>query len=181
MSEGLIPQRYAKALYKLAEEKGETKEVYQEMKTLAESFAANPELQKVLSNPFVKREDKAKLLITAAGESVGDDYRSFVELILNRDRSEFAYMMALAYCNLYRKANNIAIVKIITAAKLDDNQLKKIREIVSKAYPEKKLEISYSVNPDLIGGFVVDIEDQRLDASIKNEIEQIRLNLLRSN
>lgn len=181
MSEGLIPQRYAKALYKLAEEKGNTSEVYQEMKTLAESFAANPELQKVLSNPFVKREDKAKLLITAAGESVEDDYRSFVELILDRKRCEFAHMMALAYCNLYRKANNIAIVKIITAAKLDDDQLDKIREVVTKAFPSLKLEFSYSVNPDLIGGFVIDVEDQRLDASIKNEIEQLRLNLLRSN
>lgn len=181
MSEGLIPQRYAKALYKLAEEKGNTAEVYKEMKTLADSFAANPELQKVLSNPFVKREDKAKLLITAAGESVEDDYRSFVELILDKKRSEFAQLMALAYCNIYRKENNIATVRIITAANLSEDQLKKLREVVSKAFPTLKLEFSYSVNPDLIGGFVIDVEDQRLDASIKNEIEQLRLNLLRSN
>ena len=181
MNEGLIPQRYAKALYKLAIEKGNSDKVYEEMKTVATSFASNPDLQKVLSNPFVKREDKAKLLVAAAGDNVEDDYRSFVELILNRERAEFAHLMALAYCDLYRKANSIARVRIITAARLDDTEMQKLRDVVAKAYPGMKLEYSYDVDPDLIGGFVIDVDDQRLDASISNEIEQLRLKLLRSN
>ena len=96
MNEGLIPQRYAKALYKLAEEKGNKEAVYLEMKTVAFAFAQNPDMLKVLSNPFVKREDKAKLLITAAGDSVEDDYRSFVGLVLDRNRCEYMQLMALA-------------------------------------------------------------------------------------
>ncbi len=181
MNDGLIPQRYAKALYKLAVERGNAAKVYEEMKTVADSFAANPGLQKVLSNPFVKREDKKQLLLTAAGDLLEDDYRSFVELILERKRAEFARLMALAYCSLYRKENKIAKVKIITASKLDDDQMKKLRDIVEKAYRGSTLEFSYDVNPDLIGGFVIDVDDQRLDASISNEIEQLRLKLLRSN
>lgn len=181
MNDGLIPQRYAKALYKLAEQHNDTSEVYEEMKTLANSFADNPGLQKILSNPFVKRDDKAKLLITAAGENVEADYRSFVELIIKRERTAFAHMIALAYCDLYRKANEIARVRIVTASRLDDDQMQKLRDVVTKAFPSHKLEFSYDVNPDLIGGFVIDVDGQRLDASISNEIEQLRLNLLRSN
>ena len=181
MNEGLIPQRYAKALYKLAEERGNTARVYEEMKTVAASFSANPELQKVLSNPFVNREDKAKLLVSAAGENVEEDYRSFVELILTRERAEFANLMALSYCDIYRKANRIARVKIVTASRLDDVEMKKLRELVEKSYPGMTLEFSYDIDADLIGGFVIDVDDQRLDASISNEIEQLRLKLLRSN
>ena len=181
MNEGLIPQRYAKALYKLAVERGNSEKVYLEMKTVADSFAGNPGLQKVLSNPYVKKEDKAKLLLAAAGDLVEDDYRSFVELILDRKRADYAHLMALAYCDLYRKEHKIARVKIITATKLDDAMMAKIREVVEKAYPETTLEFSYSVDPELIGGFVIDVDDQRLDASIRNEIEQLRLKLLRSN
>ncbi|MDE6650595.1 MAG: F0F1 ATP synthase subunit delta [Muribaculaceae bacterium] len=181
MNEGLIPQRYAKALYKLAVERGNSDKVYLEMKTVADSFADNPGLQKILSNPYVKREDKAKLLISAAGDSVEDDYRSFVELILNRKRADFAHLMALAYCDLYRKEHKIARVRIITATKLDDTMMQKLRDVVEKAYPGMTLEFTYEVNPDLIGGFVIDVDDQRLDASISNEIEQLRLKLLRSN
>ncbi len=181
MNEGLIPQRYAKALYKLAVERGNTEKVYLEMKTVANSFADNPGLQKILSNPYVKREDKAKLLISAAGDSVEDDYRSFVELILNRKRADYAHLMALAYCDLYRKEHKIARVRIITATKLSDSMMQKLREVVEKAYPGMTLEFTYEVNPDLIGGFVIDVDGQRLNASISNEIEQLRLKLLRSN
>lgn len=181
MNEGLIPQRYAKALYKLAEEKGNTAAVYEEMKTAAKSFADNPSLAKVLANPFVNREDKKNLLITAAGEAVDDDYRAFVDLILDRKRCEFAQLMALAYCDIYRKDNKIAIVNIITASKLDDDQMKKLRDVVVKAFPEFKLEFYHDIDPELIGGFIIDVDGQRLDASISNEIEQLRLNLLRSN
>ena len=181
MNEGLIPQRYAKALYKLAVERGNSEKVYLEMKTVAESFAGNPGLQKVLANPFVKREEKEKLLITAAGDRVEDDYRSFVRLILDRKRADYAWMMALAYCDLYRKEHKIARVRIITASKLDDAMMQKLRDVVVKAYPDMTLEFSYDVDPDLIGGFVIDVDGQRLNASISNEIEQLRLKLLRSN
>lgn len=181
MNDGLIPQRYAKALYKLALERGNAGKVYEEMKTVANSFADNPGLQKVLSNPYVKREDKKKLLISAAGDTVEDDYRSFVELILDRKRAEYARLMALAYCDLYRKANKIARVRITTASRLDEMQMQKLRKVVEEAYPGSTLEFSYDIDPDLIGGFVIDVDDQRLDASISNEIEQLRLKLLRSN
>ena len=181
MNEGLIPQRYAKALYKLAVERGNAEKVYLEMKTVADSFASIPGLQKVLSNPYVKREDKEKLLLTAAGDMVEDDYRSFVKLILDRKRADFAQLMALAYCDIFRKENRIARVRIITASKLDDAMMQKLRDIVTKAYPGMTLEFSYDVDPELIGGFVIDVDGQRLDASISNEIEQLRLKLLRSN
>lgn len=181
MNEGLIPRRYAMALYKLADEKGNTLKVYDEMKAVVRSFAENPDLQKVLANPFVKPEDKAEVLVTAAGGDVEDDYRSFVNLIIKNERTEYAGLMALAYCDIYRKANRIARVKITTASALGDGEMKKLREVVEKAYPGMKFEYSYDVDKDLIGGFVIDVDDQRLDASISNEIEQLRLKLLRSN
>ena len=89
--------------------------------------------------------------------------------------------MALAYCDLYRKDNKIARVKIITATRLSEDMMAKLRDVVTKAYPGMTLEFSYDVDPDLIGGFVIDVDGQRLDASISNEIEQLRLKLLRSN
>ncbi|MDE6057735.1 MAG: F0F1 ATP synthase subunit delta, partial [Muribaculaceae bacterium] len=81
----------------------------------------------------------------------------------------------------YRKENKIAQVRIITASRLDDTMMQKLRDIVTKAYPGMTLEFSYDIDPDLIGGFVIDVDGQRLNASISNEIEQLRLKLLRSN
>lgn len=178
MNDGLIPQRYAKALYKLALDKGNAKAVYEEMKLVADSFRDNPDLNRVLANPFVSRDDKENLLLAAAGKDVEADYRAFVKLILQHDREEFAQQMALAYRDIYRKENNISQVTVTTASEISPDQLEKIRKIVQEAYKDFSLEWEYHVNPDLIGGFVVDVDSSRLDASLSNELEQLRTNLL---
>lgn len=181
MDNGLIPQRYAKALYKFALEQGKTDKMYATMKRVVGSFEQNPALQQVLSNPFVKDEDKEKLLLSAAGNEPDEAYTRFVKLILEHGRAEFAYQMMLAYRDLYRKEHNISRVVITTAAALPAAQMDKLRKLVEASFKGTTLEISEAVDPDLIGGFVIDVDSVRMDASISNELEQIRQTLIRSN
>ena len=181
MNDGLIPQRYAKALYTLALDRKNASRVYEEMKQVVASFESAPELQKVMTNPFVGRDRKESLLISAAGDKLEDDYRNFVRLVLNHNREEFAYRMALEYRRIYREENHIAQVVISTAAQLPEAEMEKIKEIVRKAFPGYTLEFVSKIDPELIGGFMVDVNSTRMDASISNELEQLRLKLLSSN
>lgn len=181
MNDGLIPQRYAMALYKFADGNHNTEAVYDVAKTLVSAFENNPDLNKVLANPFVSREDKQRLLIAAAGDNAPQEYGSFVNLILSHNREMFAYQMALAYRAIYRKINKISNVKISLASDLPKQEIERLDALVKKAYPDRVLEISYDIDPDLIGGFVIDVDNNRMDASISNEIEQLRHNLISSN
>ncbi|MDE6296060.1 MAG: ATP synthase F1 subunit delta, partial [Muribaculaceae bacterium] len=157
-----------------------TRTVYDEMKDVIDAFVTNPGLQKVLSNPFVSKEDKYKLLQSAAGDKVENDYLGFVKLILEQHREDYAYRMALAYRDIYRDINKISQVKVATAAKLGDNEMQRITKMIQNAFPDRTLEYAYDVNPELIGGFVIDVDDSRMDASLSNELEQLRLNLINS-
>ena len=177
MDNGLIPRRYAKALYKFAQEKGETERIYDLSKRVIEAFKANPDLQKVLSNPFVEDADKEQLLLTAAGEK-DEIFKQFVLLIISQKRVEYARAMMLAYCDIYRKENNILQVKITTAVKLDDARMKKLRNLVTEAFKGSRLEFTEAVDPSLIGGFVIDVDSVRMDASLSHELEQLRQTLL---
>lgn len=181
MNDGLIPQRYAKALYKFAIENGKSEVVYEEMKVVVSSFEANPDLLKVLANPYVSKDDKGNLLLAAAGDKREEAYENFVKLILENKRERYAYHCALAYRQIYRKENNISQVEIVTAAKLGDDELNKICNLVQESYKGKTLEFTYTINPDIIGGFIINVDSIRMDASISNEIEQLRLNLLSRN
>lgn len=178
MDNGLIPRRYAKALYKFALEHGSTQAVYDEMKEVIGAFESSPRLQKTLANPFVSEADKASLLKAAAGAKVENDYLGFIRMLLEMHREEYMHLIALAYRDLYRKENKISQVRITTAAELPEAEMAKLRAMVEKAFPGTKLEYSYRVNPELIGGFVIDVDDARMDASISNEIEQLRLTLI---
>ena len=178
MDNGLIPRRYAKALYKFALDKGETKNIYDLSKEVIKAFQSNPDLQKVLSNPFVASEDKEKLLLSAAEDKNNEIYTQFIKLIISQKRVGYAYQMMLAYRDIYRNENNISQARITTASKLDAGRMKKLRELVSRAFKDSTLEFSESVDPALIGGFVIDVDSVRMDASLSNELEQLRQTLL---
>ena len=151
--------------------------MYELSKRVIEAFKVNPDLQKVLSNPFVSDEDKEKLLLAAVGEE-DKVFKQFVLLILSQKRVEYARDMMLAYRDIYRKENHISQAKITTAVKLDEARMNKLKKLVTDAFKDSKLEFSEAVDPSLIGGFLIDVDSVRMDASLSNELEQLRQTLL---
>lgn len=103
MDQGLIPNRYAKALYKFALEKGAADRVYELMKCLCASFAGQPRLQEVVANPFVATEDKTGLLTTAAcAKSTDTVFADFLKLLVENRRIDIVRLIALRYLDIYR-------------------------------------------------------------------------------
>lgn len=181
MDQGLIPRRYAKALYKFALERKQDKAVYGLMKNLADAFDCEASLQAAVYNPFISSADKVDLLKAAAGAGDTDAdscYRDFLKLLVENRRIAFARGIALAYIDLYRKANDIYKVEVVTAVNLGDQETARLKSLIEKHLKGATMEYSQRVDPDLIGGFVINIDNEQLDASISNELKQLRLKLL---
>lgn len=181
MNEGLIPSRYAKALLKVAQQQQCAPEIYGIMKQLALSFATQPALNRTIANPFVAAEEKVSLITTAAGAAGNTLFADFLKLLIQNKRIDLIRDIALAYADIYRKENNIFVVKVTSAKPLDDAELQRLHRIVAGHLPAgSTMEFSADVDPALIGGFTVTINNERLDASIKNELKQLRLKLINS-
>lgn len=180
MDQGLLPRRYAKALYEFADIKPTRERLYDLMKNLQDAFVAQPQLNSVMANPYVSVADKTALLQTAAQADADADpcFFDFIKLLIKNRRIDAMRSIALAYLDIFRKANNIFPVSIKSAAALDDVQMAKLKDIISRHIGDASAEFSTEVDPSLIGGFVVTINSERLDASLSNELKQLRLNLL---
>ena len=178
MNDGLIPARYAKALFKYAEEQGKTAQVYEQMKRLEASFEDVDSLQSGVDNPYLPVKDKERVLLVASGSSEGECVDKFIKLVLKNNRVDNIRSMALAYQAIYRKANKIEQVVISTASRIADEELEKIQAIVKNYRKGMELEIETQIDSELIGGFTVRLESILLDASIKNELKKLRLKLL---
>lgn len=179
MNEGLIPRRYAKALLKVAVERHDEKRLYLLMKNLGESFAAHPELEATLSNPFIVADKKIELLATAAGAGNDDvTYMDFLKLLKQNNRLDLARGIALAYGDDYRQANNIYPVEVTAAAKLDPSEEERLKKLIESHLNGGTMEYTFKVNPDLIGGFTVRIGSEKLDTSVRNQLKQLQLKLL---
>lgn len=177
MNEGLIPHRYAKALYKYAQEHNCTQQVYDDTQTIEKAFATYPALSKSLGNPAVPTTGKEQLLTTAAGEKAGEGILRFIKLVLHNRRETLFRAMMLSYQEIFRQENGIARVTIVTATEMAGNIVERIKELL-KTQLDKKLEFVYETDPSLIGGFILRVESMQLDASIRNELKQMRVKLL---
>lgn len=178
MDKGLLPRRYAMALYKYAAEKDATTKVYGLMQNIAAAFDSNTGLQTVIANPFVDVESKTSLLMTAAGEQ-NEIIADFIKLLARNNRLDLMRSVALAYAVLYRRENHIHLVSITSAAPLSEADRKRLTDMIEKHIGDAKAEYSFNVNPDLIGGFVVNIDNEMLDASVRNELKQLRQALMK--
>ena len=175
MNDGLIPNRYAKALFKLSQELGDTAAVYDQMKQLDVAYAAEAGLKKAVNNPFLPVADKLKLLCSASGSEAGGTLARFMELVIKNNRIDFLRSIALAFMKQYRELNGIAKVEVVTATPLGDDD---IVDVVRSQLGGKTIELTKNVDPALIGGFTVDVDSRVLDASVKSQLEKLRLKLL---
>lgn len=181
MITGLIPHRYAKALYKYAGETGERAAVYEEMKSVLQAFSIHSEMNEIMGNPFVDKDEKMQLLLTSAKVKIDSTFGRFVRLVMDHKREDMFQLMALAYRDIYRKEEHICQVHITSAAKMSEDQMKRLHQVVERSYKDMKFEYEHSILPDLIGGFIIDVDSTRLDASLRGELEQLRQNLLAEN
>lgn len=178
MNEGLIPNRYAKALYLYASAQGKAGSVYEETARLADSYAAEGKLAKAVENPFLPLADKGRLLLAASGAGEGGCLDKFFKLVFSHGRESLLRPMALAYGHKYREANGISQVEIVTASALPEKAMREIRASVQTYLKGRTLECHERVDTGLIGGFTVKVDSQLLDASMSNELRKLRLKLL---
>lgn len=178
MNEGLISRRYAKALLMFAQERGAAKEVYVKMKIFEDNYIAHPDLHRALMNPLLSLHDKESLLSTAIGIDPTGDYIRGIRLIIKNHREMYVRTICLMYQKLYREANHILRVEILTAIKLDVEELNKIHALI-KHHTTDKIEFVHRVDPSIIGGFILKVNSQQLDASVQKELKVLRLNLLK--
>ena len=173
MDTGMIPVRYAKALMEFASEKESTDRVYAEMRTLTESFEREPSLRQALDNPMVDSKTKAELIRSAAGVDVSDVFKRFVALVMENKREDLLQQIGLQYLDLYRRMHNISIGRLETAVPVTPETEKRIAGLIA-SQTKGEVELKTVVKPDLIGGFIFELDFRRLDASIANQLRRIR-------
>lgn len=176
MNAGIVATRYAKAIYEFALEKGEEKLVYEGFTILINNFSKFPELGIVLNDPTVSAIQKSEVLLTACEKGENKTIQDVIKLILKNGRENYLINIALDYEEYYRKAKGIVIAKLITVEPANDKTKTELMTVLSRV-TQNKIEFHTETDPDLIGGFVLEIEDKRLDASVKDQLNRMRIEL----
>lgn len=165
--------RYAKALLDLSVEKGKLEEVFADMQWLQSVSKSNKDFVNLLKSPIVKEATKLKILYAVAGENIGELSKAFISLLISKNREANLPEIASAFLTQYRTYKNIQIVKLTTATPISDVLKNKIVNEVKEKAGLQNIQLEEAVNPDLIGGFVLEVGSKMVDASIAYDLKAI--------
>ncbi|MBP2057842.1 F-type H+-transporting ATPase subunit delta [Lactobacillus colini] len=172
-----IAARYSKALFAYAEDANELEEVHSEMNVLLQVVNENPDMLRLLADPILPKNEKESFLNTFS-QSLSAESRNFLEFLLQYDRFAEFVVIVEAFDQLYNKYRNIAEGTVISAVKLGDEELQKISKAYAKKYGLNDLILTDEVDPNILGGVILRVEDRIIDGSIRTKLQQIREQLI---
>jgi F-type H+-transporting ATPase subunit delta len=172
-----VSQPYAQALLSIAQSQNLTEEVGGDARTFLSLLTGSQELTSFLSNPFVKPENKKNVLKQLLGEGVNLCLRNFLLLLVDRRRIAFLEPILQQYLVLLRQLNQTVLAEITSAVPLTQTQLQAITEKVITLTKARQVELATKIDSDLIGGVIIKVGSQVIDASLRGQLRRISLRL----
>ena len=168
-----LASRYAKSLLDLAVEKGQLEPVYADMLYLRQLMQSSREFLNLLRSPIVSSDKKQAAVGAVLGKNVSELITAFVKLLINKNREGELPEIAVAFINQYKDKKGIHIVKLTTAVAVSDAVKNQLVEQVKNTSGLDNIELQTTVDPNIIGGFVLQTGDKLVDASIAHDLKMI--------
>ncbi len=174
MDNGRISVRYARALFQLSQEQGCEEAVYDGLTRFAHNYLlAIAQFNEVLADPIVAKEEKVKLMEMAVGEPLHNTLKQFMAFVADQKRENKMPLIAMKFMEMYRAKHHILSTQVTTATELPEATYDKIKAFVKQAF-DAEAEIDVKIDPSLIGGFILDIENNRMDASVAGQLNALK-------
>jgi F-type H+-transporting ATPase subunit delta len=171
----VVDRVYANALFEAAQDKGRLEPVREQLAQFVAAEAEVPELRALLLNPEIDPRARAAVLeeLLTGGDEV---LRNFLLVLADKGRAGQLEEIAREFERLIAEHEGIVHAELTTAVELSDDEADKLLSQIEKA-SGRKVEASRSVEPDLIGGIVLQVGSHRLDASVRGRLERLRREL----
>ena len=182
MNRSIVITRYALALVKYCRETGQGEVVCSEAEALEKALHTVPELRRMVTaaDDVVSPFDKKKLLQTALGNRMSPELSRFLTLLNKNGRMDLVEDILRDFVTIYRRGIGIRKAHLVTATEPSERLLQRLKALVKQKTGDDVI-IEVEVDPSIIGGFVFDIDEYLLDASIKHQLDQIRQQFIEKN
>ncbi|CAN5267113.1 ATP synthase F1 subunit delta [soil metagenome] len=172
MIETRVAYRYAKSLIDLSIERGQLDQVREDMQLVFNTIRASHEFAVMLKSPVIKTDKKQEILKAIFGGKIGVISSEFIDIITRKHRERELEGIADSFLTQYKINKKILTAVITTASGLDKTLRDQVLQIV-KGSTSSEVELTEQINKELIGGFVLRIGDQQVDASIIRQIKNL--------
>jgi F-type H+-transporting ATPase subunit delta len=177
MAESRVASRYVKSLLGLAVEQGALEQVHNDMLLFDRICEQNRSFVLMLKNPIIKHSKKRDILEALFKGKVHDLTMAIFDIITRKNREALLPAIANEFHQAYNVYKNISTATITTAFPIDNELRSQFEGMVKSISKKDKVELKEEIDKDMIGGFVLDVGDKQIDASLKNKLKMLKVKL----
>ncbi len=173
-----IAQVYARSLFQVAQEQGKLDVVREELGQVSETLETNRDMRLFFFSPYFSTEEKREGLRSTI-QGADPVTMNLLDVLVENHRLPVVPRIRREYERLWRDANDLLPVTVTSAVELDDAVVARIGEEIGRQ-TGRKVELTRTVDPSIVGGFIVRVGNSILDSSIKNRLENLRKQIVRA-
>jgi|APTNR8051073442_1049403.scaffolds.fasta_scaffold01272_9 F-type H+-transporting ATPase subunit delta len=174
MSVQRIAGRYAKSFVDLAAEQNKLERVLEDVKSF-QALTKNRDFYLLLKSPVVHASKKIAIINQLFEGKYDELTLAFLRILINKSREAYLPEIAVEFIEQYKQRKHISSVRLTTAAPLSDAVVADIRQrLTGSMHTSDNVELAVKVDPELIGGFVLEFDDKIYDASIAQKLDELR-------
>lgn len=174
MSVTRIATRYAKSLIELATEQGKLQQVSADLGKLSEA-AQNRDLYLMLKSPIIGPDKKNDVLKALFADKMDKLTMAYLELLVKKGREAYLPEIATEFAAQYKAMQKITSVKLTAATPISESVVADLKaRLIKSGITHPNLEVEINVDPELIGGFVLEFDDKRYDASVASKLTDLK-------
>ena len=176
----LVSKTYGEALFDVAMEAGgdKTAELLEEIRCISDILAQNPGFDGLMKHPGIPKQEKLQVVENVFEGRVSEELKNFLEIIISKERYNDLNDIFTYYIDRDKEQQKIGVAYVTTAMELTDNQKSAVEAKLLETSGYRKMEMNYCVEPAIIGGMVVRINDRVVDSSIRTKLDGLTKQLL---
>jgi len=172
-----ITTPYAEAFLQVADGRNETEEIVDQARQVLALWQESPELREAMASPILEVDAKKAALGALFADQLTPSFLNLLKLLADRQRIGFLDAVLERLLELYREQRQISLAQVTSATALSEEQQAQIALKIQDVLGTDKLEIQHQVDPALIGGFIVAVGSQVIDASLSGQVRRLGLAL----
>ena len=174
MADSRVASRYVKSLLGLAEEQNALEQVHADMQLFASVCQTNHDFTRMLNSPVIRHDKKLAIMEAIFKNKVNKLTMAMIAMLTRKNREPLLPAIAVEFHNAYNVHKGIQRASVATSFVLDEKMKAEMEMLVKKISGKTKIDLEQKIDKELIGGFILNVGDQQIDASIKSKLKSLK-------
>ena len=168
-----VAKRYAQGLLNFTQESGNTDAVFTEMGDIVKTIEKSKELQSFFASPIIDVKKKVSIALEIF-KDFSPVTKSMLQLIIKQGRESQMQNIAQEYINKVEDMNGVQRITITSASALSSENINNILKSSELVNHDNKFDVKSIINPEILGGYILRVGDQQVDASVKSKLSKLK-------